>query len=171
MTGILGVTAPTDITTYPNPYQPSYDTIGQLFKDSTFVVLATVQPLESSLGGYPISVQESLVGSGPRTNIGITTQEFTAAKLSVGSTYVFFYAIDTSDNAACIVGGPRGVFSYSPSPQAITRIGASPTSQIAATQSLAQMQSQLAAAQSALSGAITNPPPACEPSATGLAAS
>jgi hypothetical protein len=53
-------------------------------------------------------VVESLGTTSPRTPIGITTQEYTAANLSVGSTYIFFYGIDPSDHSTCIVGGVRG---------------------------------------------------------------
>jgi hypothetical protein len=108
--------------------------------------------------------QEDRGGGG----VGITTQEFNAAHLKVGGSYLFFYAIDPGDRSTCIVGGTRGVFSYNSTSQTLTRIGASPHSRVPSIQTLMQFQTTLSALLDAEKDVIHNLPPMCSASATGL---
>jgi hypothetical protein len=155
--------------TYPTPYHPSYDTIASLVDDSDYIVIATVGSQGSTVGGYPLDVQNVLGFSAPHTLIGVTTAEFNAAHLTVGSTYVFFYGIDTVDNTDCIVGGIRGVFAYDPTTQTVMSLNQDVTSQITNTQTLAQLRNSINAEESLLSTEpISNGPPVCASTATGL---
>jgi hypothetical protein len=159
---------PTTIINDPNPYQPSYDTIAALADDSIFIVIATVEP-ETSINTYPLNVQQSLGTASVKTTIGISGAEFNAANLAVGGTYVFFYGSDPVDNENCIVGGVRGVFSYDPSTKLVTRLDQIGPSRVPETQTLAQLENELQAAEVLVaSKPIANIPPVCESSATGL---
>jgi hypothetical protein len=140
-----------------------------LWDDAAFIFMAVVEPLDTAPGGYELNVvqwfgQEDRGGGG----VGITTQEFNAAQLKVGGTYVFFYAIDPGDQSTCIVGGTRGVFSYNPTAQTLTRIGASAASRVPSVQTLTQFESTLTALLDAEKNVIHNLPPMCRASATGL---
>jgi hypothetical protein len=162
------VNPPDTIVHYPNPYAPSYETLDSLFSDASSIVLATVEPRETSTQNYPLLVVQSFLAQA-RTSMSISPQEFAAAVLRVGDTYVFFYAVDPVDSTDCVVGGVRGVFDYDPSTQIASRIGQSHSSEIPETQTLAQFGTALTAAQNDVSGqSIPNSPPICSPSATGL---
>jgi hypothetical protein len=138
--------------------------------DSTFIVIATVGAQQPAPGGYPLYVENILGGTNElKVTIGIGTEEFDAAHLTVGGTYVFFYGVDSTDKAECIVGGVRGVFAYDPTTQVVTRLDQDPTSQIPRTQTLTQLQDAINASENADAGKpIANIPPLCESSATGL---
>jgi len=167
VTGPPGVSVPTTIVTYPTPYAPSYDTIDSLVDDSDYVVVASIG--SAIAGGYPLSIQSVLSFTAPKTPLSITTGEFNAADLQVGGTYVFFYGIDTIDNSNCIVGGARGVLGYDPTTQTVTRLDQSVASQIPDSESFAQLQNAVAVEENNLSAEpISNGPPVCASSATGL---
>lgn len=166
--GII-VNPPTTRVTYPTPYAPSYDTVATLVDDSTFIVIATVGMENTDIDGYPLQVQQALRFNNPRTSLAITPTEFNAAGLSVGSSYVFFYASDPVDNSTCIVGGVKGTFAYDANSQTVTRLDQSTTSQIPRTQSLSDLQDSIATAENVeASKPTSNPPPMCSSSATGL---
>lgn len=167
--GII-VNPPTTIVTYPTPYAPSYDTVAALVDDSTYIVIATLQPEEEAIGGYPLDVQQTLGFNYPmRELLSITTTEFDAANLTVGDTYVFFHADDPVDGSTCIVGGVKGVFAYDPNSQTVTRLDQSTTSQIPMTQSLSDLQDSITAEENVeASEPDSNLPPVCSSSATGL---
>jgi len=168
VTGPAGVNPPDTVIHYPNPYAPSYDTLDALVSDASFIVLATVEPQESATQNYPLQIQQSF-GSEARTSMSISAEELAAAHLSVGQTYVFFYAVDPVDGTDCIVGGVRGVFDYNSSTHIVTRIDQSRTSQIPSTQTLTQFGTALETAAKAVSrSSIANLPPVCRASATGL---
>jgi len=168
VTGPPGVNPGTIVVPYPNPYAPSYDTLQSLVSDATFIVLATVLPQSSATNNYPLQQQQSFLYEA-RSSMSISPKEFAAAHLSVGGTYLFFWADDTVDSTYCIVGGVRGVFAYNPSTQTITRIDQNAASQIPQTQTLAQFGTAVAAAANAVqSSATRNHPPMCSPSATGI---
>jgi hypothetical protein len=157
---------------YPNPYRPRYETIASLSHDSVFVILATVDPFSSTEKGYPLEEQSVLGTTEPRTLLGITTQEFDAAHLTVGGEYIFFYGTDPVDSAACIVGGVRGVFAYDPTTQIVTRIDDAKRSRIPKTQSLLRFRATLMAAETIeASQPLANAPPICRKSATGIPSS
>jgi hypothetical protein len=176
---------PASITTTPTPTAatPStgrgshasldnlrYETIAALSDDSAFVVIGRLRAENADLGGYPMEVVQSLGTTEPRIPIGVTTHEFTAANLSVGGTYVFFYGIDPIDKTTCIVGGVRGVFAFDPASQSVTRLDADANSEIPASQTLVQFERSLAAAErQAFSQPVGASKPVCAPSATGLA--
>lgn len=163
-----GVNPGTTIVQYPNPYAPSYDTLQSLVSDASFIVLATVLPQSPATNNYPLKVQRSFLYEA-RSSMAISPQEFDAAHLSVGSTYLFFWADDPIDSTYCIVGGVRGVFDYDPSDQTITRIDQSAASQIPETQTLEQFGTAVATAATALQTSATRSlPPVCTPSATGI---
>jgi hypothetical protein len=166
------VTRQTVIVQWPNPYDPGYNSIGQLVQDSTFVVLGTLgaaipQPDGSQVD--PINVQTSYGYTDPRVELGISSAEFDAANLSVGGTYIFFYASDPVDNIDCIAGGVRGVMAYDASTDTVTRLDQNANSQIPQSQTLEQFIVEVQAAQQAISSQPeTNLPPMCSASATGL---
>jgi hypothetical protein len=160
---------PTTIITYPNPYQPSYDTIDALASDSVFIVIATVKPEDPTVGGYPLDVQLSLGANPVRIQLGILPAEFAAAHLTVGGTYVIFYGVDTDPSSVCVVGGVRGVFVYNATTQIVTRLDQNATSRIPHTQTLAQLEDAINASERAAAGQPSaNLPPVCSSSATGL---
>jgi len=159
---------PTTVINYPNPYQPSYDTVASLVDDSTFIVIASIGS-ETSINTYPLNVQQAIGATPPRVTIGISSGEFTAAHLAVGSTYIFFYGVDPTENKSCIVGGIRGVFAYDPTSGTVTRIDQSSSSTIPATQTLSQLETSINAAEQANAAQPqANTPPVCDSSATGL---
>lgn len=87
----------------------------------------------------------------------------------MGGTYVFFWADDSAEKTACIVGGVRGVMSYDSATDTVTRLATSPRAQIPRTQSLEQFASSVNAAQDLFSHEpVRNQPPICSPAATGL---
>lgn len=179
------VTPPTITNVYPSPYDPGYTTIEQLVNDSTFIVRGSLEagsPIVDANGttvmAYPISVQESFKVNPPVT-LSVLQNEVTAAKLSVGSTYIFFWAASDNttgsettavqDTKICIVGGVRGVMAYDAATDTVTRLDHSSNSQIPQSQTLEQFA---AAVENAIPiGAqpiSTTAPPVCAPSATGL---
>src|ERR1022692_2187602 len=167
VTGPPGVSVPTTIVTYPNPYHPSYDTIASLVYDSDYIVIATLGA--GAQGGDELQVEAQLGFNDPRTLIGVTTAEINAAHLTSGDTYIFFYGVDTVDKLECVVGGVRGVFAYNPTTQIVTRIDQSTPSQIPNTQTLTQLETAINDEESIESAEpISNGPPLCSSSATGL---
>ncbi|HEY7948059.1 MAG TPA: hypothetical protein VID75_10290 [Acidimicrobiales bacterium] len=153
--------------TYPNPYHPSYDTVASLVRDSVYIVIATLGA--GGQGGDELQIQGVLGFNSPRTPIGVTTAEINAAHLMSGATYIFFYGADTVDNAVCIVGGVRGVFAYNSATEIVTRIDQGTPSQIPNTQTLTQMQTAIDDEENIESAEpISNGPPLCSSSATGL---
>ncbi len=172
-----GVTPSTEVNTYPTPYSPGYTSIAQLVEDSTFIVLGTLQSGASLKDGngdvvtaYPIDVQQSL-GTVPPVGLNVSQAEVMAAGLSVGNSYIFFWGADTADDAACIVGGVRGVMSYDPTSDTVTRLDKSTSSQVPQSQTLEQLESSVRSAQITFGQQpIRNQPPICSPSATGLPA-
>jgi hypothetical protein len=111
-TGPIAVVPSTTIVKYPNPYRPSYSNLDALIDDSLWIVIAQVEPEQSTDGSvYPLLVEQGLGGLEPRSGISVLPAEFNAAHLTVGATYLFFYGSDAVDNTNCIVGGVRGVFS------------------------------------------------------------
>jgi hypothetical protein len=139
-----------------------------LFKDSAFIFIADVEPFEPALHGYPLAVTQWFSQEDRSAGIAITSKEFNAAHLTVGASYLFFYALDRKDRTTCIVGGTRGVFGYNVTTQTLTRIGASPKSRVPSVQSLAQFQQTFSALLRAEDGVIHNLPPMCKAAATGL---
>jgi hypothetical protein len=179
LTSVAGPSGPppTVIVHYPTPYDPGYITIDQLVQDSTFIVLGTLQPAgagSDSSGNvvmaYPISWQQ-VFGTTPPIGLNVSQAEVSAAHLSVGKEYVFFWSADLTNKTACIVGGVRGVFGYDSSTGAVTRLDDSTASEIPTSESLGQFSSAVAAARELLSSEpMRSPsPPVCSPSATGLA--
>jgi len=169
VTGPSGVTIPTTIVRYPDPYTPNYDTVASLVHDSTFIVVASVGPYDGSTTGYPLEIQGDLGFNNPRTPLGLTPTEYNAANLKVGSDYVFFYGVDRVDDATCIVGGVRGVFSYDSATQLVRTMTQRARSQIPASQSLSQLQSDVDSEEQVESAQpVANGPPLCSDSATGL---
>jgi hypothetical protein len=170
-TTATSVVPPAPTTVANNVYSSDYATIYELVRDSTFIVLGTLDPEISGSGqtGYPIEVQQTFGINNPRTSIGVSVAEFNAAKLSVGGTYVFFWGIDSAERVACIVGGVRGVMAYDPSSDTVTRLDTSATSHIPRVQTLEQLTSSVSAAvNEVVAEPATNPRPVCSPSATGL---
>jgi hypothetical protein len=170
VTGPTALNPPTTIVQYPNPYAPSYDTLESLAADASFVVLAKVEPeIPTNPPGYPLD-DYLLLGGQDGPDIGISVQEFQAAHLTVGNSYVFFYAFDPVDKTDCIVGGVRGVLAYDPSTQTVTRIDNNAASQIPQQQTLTQFKAALTSAENVIEGGteVGNLPPMCLPAATGL---
>jgi hypothetical protein len=168
VTGPMGVTVPTTIVTYPNPYESNYDSVASLVHDATFIVIASVGTYNADTG-YPLDVQNVLGFNSPRIPLAISLQEFDAASLQAGSDYVFFYGTDSIDRSTCIVGGVRGVLAYDPSTQEVTTLPTAPTSQISSSQTVSQLQNEInAEEQSESTQPVSNGPPVCAASATGL---
>jgi hypothetical protein len=179
----------TTIVSHPNPYQPGYDTLSELFADSSLIVLGSIGPETSEAlgpeggsraipGGYPIpdSTVQFLVGTYRGSTIGIPTALFNSLSLKVGGSYVFFFTQDPS-TPLCVVGGLRGVFRYNPATQTVNRVDHNSHSQIPPTMTLSQLEAQLNTLESQASAnaaahqgspILGNPPPYCSPSATGL---
>jgi hypothetical protein len=173
----VGYTPVPQTVTYPNPYNPGYTTIAQLVKDSTFIVMGTVgDPVTGPTQGggtvevYPINVERSFGTYPPRMAIGLSSAEFKAGSLAVGGTYLFFWASDPVDNTFCVVGGVRGMFAYDSASDTVTTVADNSASQIPQSQTLEQFNSAVLAAETQLqSQPLTNPPPTCSASATGIA--
>ena len=176
MTGLPPVTHPTAIVSYPNPYDPGYNTVAQLVGDSGYVVVGTLGPVATATGQdgtpttyYQINVQKTLSDQDPRNELFVSSSVVTAARLSPTGTYIFFWAEDTADKRDCIVGGVRGVMTLNPSTSTVTRLDQNTSSQIPRTQTLTELESSVQAAINTLqTKPITNLPPACSLSATGL---
>jgi hypothetical protein len=173
----LATTSPVvQTTTYPDPYDPGYSTISELVKDTTFIVVGTLQDpvtAPSANGGtvaiYPIDVQQDVGTYAPRMAIGVSSAEFNAGNLSVNGTYIFFWASDSVDQTQCIVGGARGMFACDAAADTVARLDDNSQSQIPQTQSLEQFSEAVAAAQAQYQAQpLTNLPPMCTPSATGI---
>jgi hypothetical protein len=186
-------TAPaTTIVRYPRPYRPPYNTLAQIFASSSIIMLGTVGPrtseplgpsggVRSIVNGYPIEPRTVQFLGGvdyQGSGIGIPAKLFKALSLVVGHTYVFFTAQDPS-TPLCVVGGLRGLFSYDPATQTVSRLDHNRHSQIPRTMSLTQLESQINALemQSEAAAAAAAPqqgpikiymPPTCATSATGL---
>ena len=172
------MTIPTAIVTYPTPYDPSYNTVAQLVRDSAYVVLGTLD-FGSTVTGtgqdgtpttyYQIQVQRTLSDQDPRNELFVSADVVKAAKLSQSGTYIYFWVEDTTDNRTCIIGGVRGVMAYDPSTSTVTRLDQNASSQIPRTQTFEQLQSSVRAAINVIQKQpATNLPPACSLSATGL---
>jgi hypothetical protein len=167
------VTPSTETNVYPNPYDPGYSTIDQLVPDSTFIVMGTLEAASPGVDmngnirmSYPISVQYSFEAI-PRNTLTVLQSEVTAANLTVGSTYIFFWAAGT--NTVCIVGGVRGVMAYDAATNTVTRLDNSSSSQIPQSQSLDQFANAVKnAIPIGVQPMSTDAPPVCSPSATGL---
>jgi hypothetical protein len=163
--------------TYPNPYNPGYSTIAQLVRDSTFIVMGTLGDPETATGQggdtvtlYPIVVQQDFGTYSPRMAIGISAAELKAGNLDPNGTYIFFWASDPVDNTFCVVGGARGMFVYDSGSGTVTRVADSASSQVPPSQSLDQFSGAVVAAETQdRSQPISNPPPTCSTSATGIA--
>jgi hypothetical protein len=107
--------------------------------------------------------------SSVRVGIGISSAEFNAAGLTVGSEYVVFYGVSPADGSGCVVGGIRGVFAFDAMSGTVTRIDRSANSIIPVTESLSQLRVALSAAEQATAGQPqANAPPVCDSSATGI---
>ena len=162
--------------TYPDPYRPGYSTLQQLVDDSSFVVTGTlVAPLVSGgatgipSGSYVINVDRSFGPVIPRTILLVSPAEVAQFNLNTNSRYLFFYTIDPIDSTSCITGGQRGVFSYDPGSSGVARTSTNSNSNIPKTSPIDAFVSQVNAAEAAnMTRPITNPPPACSASATGL---
>jgi hypothetical protein len=167
----------TVINHYPGSYDPGYTTVGQLVRDSTFIVtgaLRHAQPGRDQSGkvvmSYPITT-EKILGTVPPISLTVSRAEVAAANLRVGETYLFFWTADPAERTACIVGGVRGVLSYDAATDTVTRLDHSVGSDIPRTQSFEQLATSVDAAQTLFSHqAIRNQPPVCSPSATGIPA-
>ena len=144
-------------------------------QDATFIVLGSLDPSQSAkdesgnvITVYPISTQRSF-GTVPPISLNVTQAEVTAANLTVGHTYIFFWGADPASKTACIVGGVRGVMAYNFTTDTVTRLDDASGSQIPQTQTLAQFATSVNSAQITFSKEpIRNQPPVCSPSATGL---
>ena len=162
--------------TYPDPYNPGYSTISQLVKDSTFILVGTLGQPQTATGSsgatvtvYPIAVDQDLGTYAPRMAVGLSSAEVKAGNLSTSETYIFFWASDPVDNSFCVVGGVRGMFSYDPTSDSVTRISQNPSSEIPQAQSMTQFTDAVVSAETQFrSEPITNAPPACAQSATGI---
>ena len=174
---------PTTYLTYPNPYNPGYDTVAQLVDDSQEVVVGTIGSTGFTQTGrdgspetfYNVEVQKALFG--PDTNdIAVGQNLVNAAGLSPSGTYVFFWAgPDVPDGTpyggGCITGGTRGVMAYNSSTGTVTRLDGNSSSQIPRAQTFAQLESQIqaeAAVLAARTAIVLSAPPACTPSAIGM---
>jgi hypothetical protein len=148
------VTPSTVINTYPNPYDPGYTNMDQLVQDSIGIALGTLEAPEPGVASdghevmaYPVSVRQSF-DHVPETSLGVDQAEVTAAHLSVGDTYIFFWGYDSSpDDTVCIVGGVRGVMAYDAATGTVTRLDHSTNSQIPRSQTLEQFARSVTAAQ------------------------
>jgi hypothetical protein len=161
------VTYPTEIVHWPNPYHPSYDTVASLVDDSAVVALATLASPSGST--YELQLKNVFSTFWPPIPIYVSVDLVDAAHLRPSGTYVFFWASDTADNRTCIVGGLRGVMAYDAASRTVTRLDTDAGSEIPRSQSLAALESSVQAAVTAKSNQpITNLPPACALSATGL---
>ena len=176
VTGPAGVTLPTGFANFPTPYAPPYDTVEELASVSAAIVIGTLSgspapPVtDGSTTYYPINVKQNLGDYPlPRTGMDVSSTEVSAASLNLSSSYVFFWSVDTVNKKSCIVGGVRGAMAYDPSTGIVTRIDNNPTSQIPHSQSLDKLKASI---QSALAFTrtqpITNGPPLCASTATGL---
>jgi hypothetical protein len=172
------VKVPTATTIYPHPYDPGYNTIGELVSDSATIVLGTLGPTSIAPGQdgtpttyYQIQIQQVLNDEPqPPISLYVSANIVNAAKLSLTGTYIFFWA-GPDDPGRCIVGGVRGVMAYDPSTETVTRLDNNAASGIPRTQTLEQLRSSILAARNVIAGqrpVISNPPPACSISATGL---
>lgn len=176
VTGPPPVSQTTINVTYPSPYNPGYTSMDQLVADSTFIVLGTLGPPTTEPGAsgstityYPINLQQSFSEVAPRNTLTVGSAEFSAANLSVGGTYVFFWANDQVDKTVCIVGGVRGVMAYNSATDTVTRLDNSANSQIPKSQTLEQFESSVQNALNLLrTQPVQNSSPMCSPSATGL---
>jgi hypothetical protein len=118
---------------------------------------------------YQIVVQRELSDNPLRNELFVSAKVVDAAHLSLTRSYVFFWAVDTTDDRDCIVGGVRGVMAYDPSAGLVTRLDQSSSSRIPRTQTLETLQNSVQAAIGDIeTKPITNLPPACSLSATGL---
>ena len=167
------VNPPTTIIDY-GTYAPSYDTIGELVHDSEWVFVGTLMPRTQQVADwYPISPGESLAGTELRQEVGVSSAEVAAAHMTVGQQYLVFYGIDNAnnaDNGNCVVGGTRGVFAVDPATEIVTRLDDNPSSSIPRTQTLAAVQAEISDYQAHQSPplVLSNSPPVCAASATGL---
>ena len=100
------VTPSTVTILYPNPYDPGYTTIYQLVKDSIYIALGTLEALEPGrdssgnvIMAYPVSIQQSF-DNAPQLSPGVNQAEVTAATLTVGDAYIFFWGADLSSRRA-----------------------------------------------------------------------
>jgi hypothetical protein len=170
-----GATTTSEVTQSTSDYDPGYDTIGQLVRDSEFIVIGTLGSEISSTDGsghpitaYPIVVERTLGTNTRASGIGISAQLFTVAGLQLGRPYVFFWAADPSDRKACVTGGVRGVMAYDPTSQEVTRLDNNPGSQIPRSETLDELGAAIQAAVVQSTPRSTQPP-VCAQSATGLA--
>jgi hypothetical protein len=177
------VEVPTVTVTYPNPYDPGYNTIAQLVDDSDAIVVGTLGSTSTAPGQdgaqtayYQINIQKTVNDvSTPRISLYVSQNLVNAARLSSSGTYIFFWAGPADDGTSdgggrCITGGTRGVMAYNQSADTVTRLDNNSDSQIPRTQTLEQLKGSIRAAFNALETRpiVANPPPACTLSATGL---
>ncbi len=172
ITGCPPVTLPTVVVHRPSPYDPGYHTVGELVHDSTFIVVGTLQGPSSQ--AYLITVQKVLGGTDPRTLIAVSPSLVQAAGLRLGVPYVFFWGAEGYPlRGECIVGGVRGVMTFDPATDTVTRLDDEPGSEIPRTQTLAQLSTEIQQVEAATARAPLELPPApvCSSSATGLPSS
>lgn len=167
-------------------YRPPYDTVAELYADSEFVFIATVDHFvaDDTIPGAtfaPFDVDTAQFLSSPATPpeiaLGVPEGGPGDVPLVVGQRYLVFFAIDYSNDpktTTCIVGGQRGLFDYDAATQTVTRTDDNGASEIPRTLSLAQMTAEVKAAAAAAPtdvGSASDPekvpfPPVCARSAT-----
>ena len=169
---------PTATTIYPHPCHPGYNTVAELVSDSADIVVGTLGPTSTAQGQdgsqttyYQIQIQQVLNDEPPPPiSLYVSANVVEAAKLSPTGNYIFFWA-GPDDPGRCIVGGVRGVMAYDPSSEMVTRLDNNGTLHIPRTQTLAALRSSIQVALSVIAErrpVISNPPPACSLSATGI---
>jgi hypothetical protein len=159
----------------PSNYHPNYGSIGGLASTSTAVFVGTVQPFmqDPSDGGTvaPMTVDRLLLGVIPRSD---AEPELPQAgpddvPVVVGHQYLVFWGVDSSQSpraiTTCVIGGSRGLFSFDPGTQTVSRISAT-SSQIPATETLAQVVAQLPNPDIPVPTPVPTPP-ICAASVTG----
>jgi hypothetical protein len=133
----------------PNKYRPSYDTIEALAADSSEVFIGTARPLsqDPTDGGTVASftVDQSFLGHPMDTVANPEIPEGRPSDLPVivGQQYLVFWSVGNGDGeTSCIVGGARGLFTYTAATRTVRRVATS-ASQIPTTLTLSQVIAQL----------------------------
>jgi len=179
---------PTTTIVHWGNYEPSYDTVAQLYADSgRLVFIATVDPFVSNdptpgATFAPFDLTTATFLSSPATPpniiLGIPQGQPGDVPIVVGRTYLVFFGIDYSVGTrptTCVVGGQRGLFAYDAVTKTVTRTDGNAASRIPKTLTLAQMTAEVQSAEAATPTDIGSPsdpekwppPPICARSATG----
>jgi hypothetical protein len=160
----------------PNTYKPTYDTVTSLAYDSTMAFIGTAQPpaQDPVLGtATPFTIDQVIWGNQPETTPIPAIPEGGSGDITAtaGQEYLVFWAIDLTgpQETECVVGGMRGLFSYDPETQMLTRTATS-TSQIPNSLSLSQLETLLPDPNTPVPIRVPAPP-ICSSAVTGLSSS